>query len=384
MPPPRIAIDASPLMDRPLTGVGYRALYLLDALIARRERLDLRFVAARARRVPASEFPFKRGYSRKCILPWARRLKTMLWTRVNWPPIEWACGEIDVAHGMFHDCPATRRARRIATIHDLSFLLLPHTHTPETILRQTRLVRHAAARADALIAVSESCRAELIEHLDVAGERVHVVPGGIVPAEFDGELDADGLQTLKNALGLDGPYWLHLGTIEPRKNLPRLLEAYALLRERRADVPRLVLIGARGWLSDATFEALHRFRRHDDIVYGGYRNREETVLLLRGAAACVYPSLYEGFGLPVLEAMAAGTPVLTSTAGAVTEVAGGTCLHVDATEPEAIAGGLARLLDEPAEARARAAAARERAMSMTWDQSAAQLADVYRSLTEDQ
>lgn len=376
----RIAIDASPLMDRPLTGVGYRALSILEALLGRDDGFDIRFFAARARRVPKSAFPFRHGYTHRCIVPYGRRLRTALWPRIEWPPIEWFTGAVDLAHGMFHDLPAAQRAKRIATIHDLSFLFHPETHTAQTVAVQTRLVQHCVRRADALIAVSESCKNDITETYGYPEDRIHVVLGGVDLDQFAGEIDQERLEELLRKHELPASYFIHLGTVEPRKNLPRLIEAYSLLRRDRGDAPGLVLVGNAGWKSQPTLDAIWQCGVEEHVHHIGYMERADAATLLKGAVACVYPSRYEGYGLPVLEAMAARVPVITSKANALAELTAGTALHADAGRPEDLAAAMSDLLDNPEEAARRVEAAFTRAQQRTWANSAAQLAHVYRTV----
>jgi glycosyltransferase involved in cell wall biosynthesis len=247
---------------------------------------------------------------------------------------------------------------------------------------QKILIAQCARRADLCIAVSESCKRDLIEILGMDEDRIRVVHGGVNLPEFDKEMDQAALDRLKRRLGITRPYFMHLGTVEPRKNLPRLLQAYKRLRDRFPDFPHLVLVGTRGWLYEPTFRTLEELNLGGDVIHCGYMPRDEAVLLLRGAQACVYPSLYEGFGLPVLEAMAARTPVIASNVASLPEVVGDTGVLVDPTSLDELEAALADAYehgeDEPS--RARVEAAYERARHFTWERSAQQLAQVYRSL----
>jgi glycosyltransferase involved in cell wall biosynthesis len=269
---------------------------------------------------------------------------------------------------------------RLVTVHDLSVFRYPETHTERTVEVQTRLLRQCASEADALVAVSQNCKDELIDLLNVPAEHIHVVPNGVDLAEFQGDLDSGALDALKKRLGVTRDYFIQLGTIEPRKNIPRLLEAYNRLLKQRHDVPQLVFVGKPGWKSEQSFRPMRPLVDGNYVVYGGYVAREEAVLLLRGARACIYPSLYEGFGLPVLEAMAARTPVITSNVSSLPEVAAGAALFVDPTTPEAITSAMAEILDDPDTAAIRVRRGYKRACSLTWDASAAALAQLYRSL----
>lgn len=378
-----IAIDLSILVVQPLTGVGYHALSLVGALLRNHPELDVRLFASSMQAIPDCILELGESASLLCTKRLPTRLKYMLWTRCNWPPIEYFTGDVDVAHGTFHLLPAARRAARVVTVHDLSTFSTPAFHTAESIAFHGRFLRHAARRGDALIAVSESCKRDLIEYVGASEEKIHVVLNGVDTEEFEGPLDADALDLLKARLGIGGEYFIHLGTVQPRKNLPRLLEAYARVRERHAECPQLVLAGSKGWMYEPTFEAIERLGLSSSVVYAGYLSRADAVLLLRGGYACVYPSLYEGFGLPVLEAMAARLPVLTSNVSSLPEVAGDTAILIDPESVDEIEGGLERLIVERTEMLKLAAAGYERAQQFTWDASAASQVAVYRRILEE-
>jgi len=376
----RLIIDVSSTMDHPLTGVGWRTFYLVDHFLKLNSRWDVCLFAARSRKTPRGQFPFKEGHSKAVIVPYFRRLKTLLWPTWEFPPIEWFCGKADLVHGTFHDLPASRHALRLVTVHDLSFLLYPETHTPKTVAVQKRLMEHAVRHADAFEAVSESCKRDLMNVFHIAPEKIHVVPGGVHLEEWQNPFHEADLAALKRRLNITREYFIHLGTIEPRKNLPRLLEAYARIRERFHEYPQLVLAGAKGWKSELTLEVLAQHNFGEDVIVTGYIPRSDAVLLLRGAAACVYPSLYEGFGLPVLEAMAACVPVICSTASALREVSDGQCIFVDPLSVESIEAGLDLFLNKRDLAKKRAESAYQRARTYTWDSSAKKLAALYELL----
>ena len=374
-----IAIDLSCLVPQPLTGVGYYTLNLVRALIASQRAPRLHVLATSARPVTGCVRDVARTCASLRTLRWPTRLKNAMWTRVEWPPIERFTGPVDVAHGAFHLLPAARRAKRVTTVFDLSGVRYPDTHPSASTKTHWALLRHAAARADALIAISRSCKEDAVELLGAPPEKVHVVYGGVDIDEFEGPRD----RAAAARLGIEGEYFVHLGTLEPRKNLPRLLEAYAGARARCPACPKLVLAGKAGWMCGAVFETIERLNLAGQVIHTRYLPREEAVHLLRGAYACVYPSLYEGFGLPVLEAMAARVPVLTSNVSSLPEVAGDTGLLVDPESVEAIEAGLMALIEERGGALRRADAAYDRARTFTWARSADTLAGVYEMLVED-
>ncbi len=376
-----VALDLSCAAEYPVTGVGYAAIYQVQALLRRNSNFHYRVVATGDRRGKSILHSELQQIQQQFVLPYARLLKYALWTRFAWPPVEWFAGDIAIAHNLCHQTPATRRAIRLVTIHDLSFLRVPETHTQRTVAVQTRLLRQCAEEADVLVAVSEHCGRELVDVMGVSPDRVHVVPNGVHLGEFDGPFDQAAHAALTARLGITREYFIHLGTLEPRKNVERLIEAYDRVRAQRRSLPQLVLVGKLGWKSEGILETIRAKRGDGDVVHAGYVERREAVLLLRGASACLYPSLYEGFGLPVLEAMAAGTPVVTSDGSALPEVVGDTGLLVDPYDVESIASAIHSLLDDEPAARQRADNARLRAQGMTWDESAAKLERVYRDLT---
>lgn len=303
-----------------------------------------------------------------------------MWTSFEWPPIEWFTGSVEVAHGMFHLLPAARKAKRLTTVFDLTTFRYAETHRAESAGSHVKMLRHAAKKADALIAISQSCRTDIMELLGIAPERVHVVYGGVFTNEFSVEFDSNALTEIKQRLGIHSEYFIHLGTLEPRKNIPRLLQAYARVRDRFLECPQLVLVGKEGWGYDPIFQTIQSLNLSGKVVHAGYVERDEAVSLLRGAYACLYPSLYEGFGLPVLEAMAAHTPVLTSNVSSLPEVIGDTGIQVNPESVDEIETGMIALIEQHDQALLRADAAYERAKTFTWENSARTLANVYRQV----
>jgi glycosyltransferase involved in cell wall biosynthesis len=256
-------------------------------------------------------------------------------------------------------CPTFRAPVRcsvplVVTFHDLAVLRHPQAFNRWTREYSSRILPRVARAADALVAVSEFTRGEVVELLDVPAEKVTVVRNAVSPT-----FTASGPEA-------DGDYVLAVGTLEPRKNLPRLVEGF---RRARLDGCELRIVGAAGW---------------GGVRLGGQRVRwlggvgdHELARLYRGARCVAYVSLYEGFGLPVLEAMACGAPVVTSRAPALAEVADGAAVMVDALEPEAIAEGLEEASAQREELGAKGI---KRAAQFSWRDAARRTADVYRAV----
>jgi glycosyltransferase involved in cell wall biosynthesis len=342
-------------------GIATSTVELLRAL-GELDRLDLVGVAARHPEPPPDALlppvPVRH-------LPLPRRILYETWQLLRWPPVERATGPVDVVHDAGYVVPPAR-APLVATVHDLLFLRYPGHypwHAREVLRRGFELAgRHATLVMCPSRATLEDCRARGIE-----AERLRLVPWGVRTRPLDGERAAEVLRRH----GLDRPYVLFCGTIEPRKNLPRVVQAFRSLDRKDLE---LVLAGPEGWKEDigSMVEPLGgRVRRL------GFVPHPDLDALYANAAVVAYPSLQEGFGLPVLEAMARGAPVVTSAGTAMEEVAGDAALLVDPLDVGALAEAIARLLDDRTFAAALGREAAQRAAGYTWERSARLAAAVY-------
>ena len=296
------------------------------------------------------------------------RLLNLLWHRAGWPPVERLAGsQPDVAHAAHPLLIPTARAAQVVTIHDLFFLSHPERTHAEIRRDYPALVNAHARRADAIITSSQHTRALISARLSVPQDRIYLCPPGPPVWTHLGHgpnLPADGCI-------------LFVGTLEPRKNVGALLDAYAVLLERRPDAPRLVLAGrapggAQPWLDRLAVAPLR-----GRAVHVGYVPDEGQEALFASARALVLPSLDEGFGLPVLAAMSAGIPVVASRRGSLPEVMGEAGTLVDPHRPEEIAAALERLITDQTWAVAQARAGLERARAFTWTGAAATLRRAY-------
>jgi glycosyltransferase involved in cell wall biosynthesis len=269
----------------------------------------------------------------------------------------------------------------VVTIYDLTALLFPEHHTPGTRELQARKWQFAREKADVVIAISEATKRDIVAHLGISASRIHVVCGGVGPAFRP----IESRQVLEQALAplrlAPGEYILSVGTIEPRKNLVRLVEAYHRVRDL-TPAPKLVLAGARGWKFESVFERVKTLGLKDEVVFLGQVPADILPALYNGAVAFAYPSLYEGFGLPPLEAMACGVPVIASDASSLPEVVGDAGLLVDPNDTDALADALATLLNEDEKRAELSARGPTRARAFSWEQTAFKTLEVYRLAEE--
>ena len=373
--PLRVALDALPLQVRSAGIAAYvreltRALAALDASAALRlfgmswpaprpADADGRAWPAGVDVVTSPTYPLVMGFG---ALP---RLLAC----------ESAVGDIDVFHATAYAIPRARRVPVVVTVHDLTLLRHPELGTPA--LR--RSVQRGAARigdARLVIADSHATRGDLLALTAARAEAIRVVPLGVGAAFRPQPADAARAQVAAR-FDVAEPYLLHVGTLEPRKNLPLLIDACARLRRAGRLAHRLVLAGAPGWGAAAVAEAIARHGAESFVVRLGRVDDADLPSLYAGAAAVVVPSRNEGFGLPLLEAMACGAPALAAAAGALPEVAGDAALLIDPSEPDAWADAIARVLSDPDLAARLRAAGPVRAAPFTWTRCARETLTVY-------
>ncbi len=280
----------------------------------------------------------------------------------------------DLAHGPVFVGPLAAPCPVVVTVHDLSFLRYPYLFRPANRLYLRLFTRLSLRRARRVIAVSAHAAEETTRLLGVPREKIRVVYHGVDPVFRP--LGGEEVAVFRARRGLPNRFVLFVGTLEPRKNLVRLIEAFA--RSGADEGTALVLAGARGWYDEEIFATVERLGLSSRVHFPGYVPNDELPLWYNAADLFAYPSLYEGFGLPVLEAQACGTPVLTSAASALPEAAGDGALLVDPTDVEAIADGLHRLLtDEPLREGLRQRGL-EHAARFSWPRTAAETVAVYQ------
>jgi glycosyltransferase involved in cell wall biosynthesis len=351
---PRVAVTVEQSWHVVPGGIATATIELLRALVARDDR-DLVGIAARHRAEPPADLvppvPVRH-------FPLGRRALYEAWQVLRMPVVERVSGPVDVFHDAGYVVPPSR-APLVATVHDLLFLRYPEHYTAHS-LRVFQRGFHLAKRHARLVICPSEATASACAEAGVDADRVRVVPLGVRrPAP-----DAERNERVRARYAIDRPYVLFCGTIEPRKNLHRVLQAFRGIGHPDVE---LLLAGPRGWKEDVT-EDLSALNGRARAL--GFVARDDLDVLYAGAAAVVYPSLAEGFGLPVLEAMANGAPVVTSAGTATEEVVGDAGLLVDPLDVDAIAGAILRLLDDRALAAELGSAARARSSAFTWERSA--------------
>jgi glycosyltransferase involved in cell wall biosynthesis len=308
-------------------------------------------------------------------LPTQRPIVRVFWEQILFPLVLRRFA-LDLVHSPAYATPLLEAGRSVVTFHDLSYLLMPTAFNWSNRKYLTIFSRLAAARAARFIAVSETTRRDMTALLGIPPARIDVVYNG-VDERFQPVGDETEVANFRRSQGLPDQFVLYLGTLEPRKNVPTLIRAYGTARQRGVQAP-LVVAGGGGWGDLRIRELIADLGLNGAVRLAGFVPMEDQVMWYNAATLFAYPSLYEGFGLPVIEAMACGTPVVTSNRSSLPEVVGDAGVTVDPHQPEGLADALVMLLQDR-EARADLSLrGLARARAFTWEKSAQQTYDTFR------
>lgn len=376
-----IAIDYTPAI-RQRAGIGRIIRGQVQALIASNPGYDFRlFVvgALAAADQQAAPLPL---YS----TPLSERNMVRLWHRLNspLPPVNWFTGgPLDLFHATDFVLAPSNARRKIVTVHDLAFLFYPEAAMASLQRYLNVVVPRSVRRADHLLADSQHTANDLQEQWQIPAERITVVQGAVDHARFRPITEPAQLAAVRMRYGIgESPFILGLSTLQPRKNFVRLIEAFHQARQTTHLPHKLVIGGGKGWLYETIFARVQALGLNDVVLLPGFIADEDLPALYSAAELFAFPSLYEGFGLPILEAQACGTPVLTADNSCLPEAGGAGALYVQAEDVTSIAEGLHQLVQDKTLRQSLRHTGLTNAAQFTWERSAQQLLAAYQKVLQ--
>ncbi|MBA2503096.1 MAG: glycosyltransferase family 4 protein [Pyrinomonadaceae bacterium] len=370
----RIGIDGIPLTGAK-TGVGHYTLELARGLAQIADTDSFEFVTpARILSGDSKRDEWPANLSVTYREP--NSLRKHWWTIGL--PLYIRQSSLDLFHGTNYNVPLWEGCPTVLTIHDLSLFLYPETHEKHRVSVGLRRIPTMGCAATKIITPSQAVRREVVEHLNVSPEKVIAIPEA-ARREFR-PMPAEETRDARKRFGIEDDFLLYVGTLEPRKNLMLLVRAFEEVLCTTNLRPQLVIVGKKGWLVDELFAYVERAELGDRLLFTNYVTDEELRALYSSCRMCIYPSLYEGFGLPPLEAMACGAPVITTRIPSIMETVGDAARLVEPTDVDALARNIIDLLAD-AEARATlSAAGLARAAQFSWEKTARMTLEVYREM----
>jgi glycosyltransferase involved in cell wall biosynthesis len=380
----KVAFDIQPLLDNEKTGVGYSADGFIQNLIhrhpetafalayfspgnvqAKQEKIK-KYLAPNVEFVRCGYFPGKayRFFSALLPLPYRFFLNP----------------HADVTHFFNFIIPPLVKGKKVVTIHDMVIRRFPETMRAKTKYMLYLNLHKTIGRADRIITDSEFSKREILRYYQYPEEKIKVVPIGVDSKIYHAGISPGEVRRVRALYRIEGDYLLYLGMLEPRKNLDRLVEAYWLARQKHENFPVLVIAGKKGWLFERIFRRTKDLGLEKSVIFTGYVSDGDKPPLLAGARYFCFPSLYEGFGMPPLEAMACGTPVLASNAASLPEVLGDAALLVDPYSVESITRAMERLCFDTALREDLRKKGPERAKYFNWNNISDALHTAYQEL----
>ena len=335
----QIAFDVSPMINSHKSGVGYCTHgfvktmvsqydnnYILNYISKPKYKENLNTLVG-GKKVKINSFCFKNSVYKVA--------STFL-------PIPYGAffkDSADITHFFNYYLPPGVKGKKIVTVHDMAYKRFPETVRFKTRKMLDISLKKSINRADLIITVSEFSKQEILSFFPQCARKIEVVYNGVDLNVFRPMSDQVMIEKVKRKYNIEGDFLLYLGTIEPRKNIERLLEAYSLIKKKLRYYPKLVLAGGKGWLDSGIFRTLEKLKLKDNVVFSGYVGDEDVPVLMNAARAFLFPSIYEGFGMPIIEGQAIGRVVITSNISPMNDISKGSCVFVDPYSIESMKNG---------------------------------------------
>lgn len=378
-----VALDVQSLFENNKTGIGWTVKQLVDQLTnCRKFQFQLNYFGKfqlKNEKQILENYIDKGCIAKRC--PW---MELPIYRRIwNFIPIpyNWMFGKnAEITQFFNYVIPPGVKGKKVLFIYDMAYKAYPETISERTKADLNRNLQISSQRADIICTISEFSKSEIVKYLNVPEEKIKIVSCGVNRKLFHTQYSDDAVRNVKEKYNISGSYFLYLGTLEPRKNVLKIIQAYNLFRKRNEKCPKLVIAGKKGWLYEDIFAYVKSQQIENLVIFTGYVESNEVPVLMRGATTFLFPSLYEGFGLPVLEAMSCGTPVITSYNTSLREVAGDAGLLVNPESEEQIAECMQKINDNADLCRRLSEKGLKQSAKFTWEEAAKTLSDLYMKL----
>lgn len=380
----KIAFDAQLLFEKEKTGIGWTAENIIKYMVLNSNNdYILNYFSARKSKDKRqiTESYAKLGYNIKKCGWFHNVIYRRIWNNIALPYSLFFGKQAEITQFFNYDIPPGVHGKAVTFIYDMVYKVYPDTVSKKTMDMLNYNINVTCKRADHIITISEFSKSEIIKYLDIPSDKISVMPCGVDLNIYRPDYTSKEVEFTIEKYNINDEYILYLGTLEPRKNIERLIEAYNLLKKSYArKVPKLVIAGKKGWMYDKIFHLVEELQLKSDVIFTGYVNSEDIPMLFQGAKLFVFPSIYEGFGMPPLEAMACGTPVMVSNQASIPEVVGEAGYYINPYNVNDICDAMKTLI-ESNELRMRL---REkgllRAKNFTWNSSVIRLMDIYNKI----
>lgn len=302
----------------------------------------------------------------------------LLWNFIPIPYSLFFKAKPDITQFFNFVIPPGVKGKRITIVHDMAYMACPQTVRKKTRDWLRLSMKGTCKRADHIITVSEFSKKEIVKYLQVPSEKITVVPNAVDHSLYHTNYSQEQVEQVLKKYHICGEYFLYLGTIEPRKNIKKLILSYIKLCEKGKNVPHLVIAGGKGWYYNEIYDIVKKNHLQNKVLFIGYVGQQDSPILMKGAIAFVFPSLYEGFGMPPLEAMACGTPVITSNSTSFPEVVGDAGILIDPEKPDEICYAMQKIMEDETYRKRMGKMGEHRAEGFTWKNSACRVMEIYR------
>lgn len=377
----KIAFDAQSLFEEKKTGIGYTVEKIIENMELQDDEFQLNYFLFR-----------NKGAKRKFIekyISLGYKVKECTWFPLGIYCKIWNCLPIPYSLFMGSGAQITQffnfiippgvKGKKSVYIYDMVYEACAETMERENYEYMKRNMKESSKRADFIVTISEFSKREIVKYLQIDEEKIYVVPCGVDLEKYNSNKNPKRIDQVKEKFKIKGDYFLYLGTLEPRKNIPAIIEAYQRLKSQSdTHIPKLVIAGKKGWDYEAIFELVENYDLSEDVIFTGYISEEEKCELLKGAMCFLFPSLYEGFGLPPLEAMACGTPVIVSNRASLPELVGDAGILVDAENHKELAAKMKRVSESLEYREELSRKGIHRAQMFTWKRASQLLKEVYK------